>query len=165
MAEPLRLRILKALTAELEKVVPTEGGVTDLSGRVFRGRDEFGNGDPIPMLSLLESVDEKFIDGTSAKMIRGSSERQNSWELLLQGWVDDDPDHPTDPAHYLMADVMQRLAAIRLAKNNILGFGGLITELDFTPGIVRPPDTISDKAYFWVKLRINVVEDHSDPYA
>lgn len=71
MADPLRLRILKALTAEFEQMTDANG--ESMAGKVFRGRDHFGNDDPLPMISILESVDEKVIAGTSAEMPRGRS--------------------------------------------------------------------------------------------
>ena len=46
--DPLRLRIQKALTAELEQVLDDKD--RPLTGKVFRGRDHFGNSDPLPML-------------------------------------------------------------------------------------------------------------------
>lgn len=160
--DPLRLRIQKALTAELAQV-EFEGEV--LTGKVFRGRAEFGHNDPLPMISILESVDEKSVDGTSAQMKPGSSVQQSQWELLVQGFVEDDRKNPTDPGYRLLAKVKQRLAAVRNVKGNILGFGNRVTDLTFTAGIVRPADEVSDKAYFWLKVRMNVAEDHSDPYA
>lgn len=162
---PLRLRIQIALTEELKKITPSNGYQHDLHNAVFRGRDSFGDKDPLPMVSILESVDEKRPDGTSADMRPGSSVRQGQWEVLVQGFVEDDRRNPTDPGYRLMADVHQCLARLRMQKNNILGFGNAVTDLQFTTGIVRPADEISGKAYFWMKVRMNVAEDHSDPYA
>lgn len=163
MAEPLRLRILQALTAEFETLNDPNG--ESLAGKVFRGRDHFGDSDPLPLISFLESVDEKNIAGTSAEMRPGSSVQQSSWEVLVQGFVEDDLYNPTDPGYRLLAIVKQKLAEIRKVKNNILGFGPTVTDLTFSAGVVRPADEVSSKAYFWLKVRMNVAEDHSDPYA
>lgn len=162
---PLRLRIQMALTDELAKITRANGYQHDLQDAVFRGRDAFNERDPLPMVSILESVDEKSVDGTSGSMKPGSAVRQASWELLVQGFVEDDRRNPTDPGYRLMADVQKRLAELRMQKSNILGFGSAVTDLQFTTGIVRPADEISGKAYFWLKVRMNVAEDHSDPYA
>lgn len=163
MADPLRLRILKALTAEFEQMTDANG--ESMAGKVFRGRDHFGNDDPLPMISILEGVDEKAIAGTSAEMPRGRSVQQSQWELLVQGFVEDDRYNPTDPGYRLLAIVKQKLAEIRNVKDNILGFGPKVADLTFSAGVVRPADEVSDKTYFWLKVRMNVAEDHSDPYA
>jgi hypothetical protein len=165
--DPLRLRILKALTSEFEQIVAFDNGITveTMAGKVFRGRDAFGPHDPLPMISILESVDEKKIEGSSSDMRPGSSLQQSQWELLVQGFVEDDRKNPTDPAYRLLAKVKKRLADLRKVKGNVLGFGPAVTDLQFSAGIVRPADEVSEKAYFWMKVRMNVAEDHSDPYA
>ena len=56
--EPFRLRILKELTAELQKITIANGYSTDVAA-VFRGRDTFSHDDPVPMISILESILEK----------------------------------------------------------------------------------------------------------
>jgi hypothetical protein len=162
MADPYRLRVLKALTVALEEIVPTNH-TQNLCGRVFRGRDMFGEDDPVPMLSILEAVDEKALlqPPTSATVYQGP------WELLIQGFVDDDRVHPSDPAEFLMADVKARLIKerIRARDDNILGMGGTVTGLEISQGVVRPPDDISGKAYFWLRLTLKIVENLADPYA
>lgn len=79
--------------------------------------------------------------------------------------MEDDRYNPTDPGYRLLAIVKQKLAEIRNVKDNILGFGPKVTDLTFSAGVVRPADEVSDKTYFWLKVRMNVAEDHSDPYA
>lgn len=160
--DPFRLRVLKALTAALQEITPANGYRHDLSTSVFRGRDLFGEDDPLPLVSILEATDEAGQDGAP----HHSGYNKGTWGLLIQGFCEDDLDHPTDPAHYLMADVKQRLAAEqkRGAQFNILGMGGLVDQMTFTPGIVRPADAYSAKAYFWLKLDLVLVEDVTKPY-
>ena len=165
MQDPFRLRVLKALTAALEQITVANGYQFDLTGKVFRGRDAFGDGDPLPLVSILESVDEKSIGGTSAAFRPGKSIQQSEWELLVQGFVVDDRDNPTDPGYRLLADVKKKLAEVRIQKDNILGFGQKVTDFEFSAGVVRPADQVSSKTYFWLKVRMNIVEDHSDPFA
>lgn len=162
MADPFRLRVLKALTAALEEIVPT-GHTESLSGKVFRGRDLFGDDDPVPMLSILEAVDEK---AQVAPPVSGTT-YTGPWELLIQGFVDEDRLHPSDPAEFLMADVKVRLIQERIRDRdyNILGMGGKVTGLEISQGVVRPPDDISGKAYFWLRLTLKIVENLADPYS
>lgn len=166
--DPLRLLILKGMTAALAEITPAAGYQHDLSptpeypqGRVFRGRTVFGDSDPIPMVSILETP----IPPDQVKMPNNSPLVTGLWELELQGWVEDDRQNPTDPAYRLCADVK-----MRLAKANVEGMDGGVfgikrcDRLEIGPGIVRPPDMTSDKANFWLTIRVFVTEDASDPY-
>lgn len=169
--EVLRLRILIALTKLLEGTGADEPRfdirdeqdqpLDDMTGRVFRGRVIFGDKDPVPMLSVLEvpipldqiapPPDSQYSNGT--------------WELLIQGFAKDDEDNPTDPAHRLMAATKKRLIdAKKQARSNILGFKDAITDMRVGAGVVRPPDEVSAKAYFWLNLALDVNEDLADPF-
>lgn len=166
----LRLRILRALTAWLEGTVLTGFGVTDengdlltdMTGRVKRGRIIFGEGDPVPMFSILEVP----IPLDQITPPPDSSYSSGGWELLLQGFAADDADHPTDPAHVLMAAAKMRLAAAKKQNKdfNILGLGNFITGMTIGAGVVRPPDEISAKAYFWLNMSFDIVEDLFNPF-
>lgn len=163
MSDPFRLRVLKALSTALEEINPDNGYKHDLRGNVFRGRDIFGEDDPLPMVSILEAIDEKKMLPTP----EAGSAQAGPWELLIQGFIDDDFEHPTDPAHGLMAEVKKRLIQerVRDRQYNILGMGGKVTELRLSHGVVRPPDEVSAKAYFWLRLTLVMVENLLDPYA
>ena len=104
MSDPFRLRVLKAMTATLKSVTIENGYVHDLSMAVFRGRDDFGDDDPLPLVSILEHPDA--LDTTQAKNDSGAI---NPFRLLVQGFVKDDPENPTDPAYHLVADVITAL--------------------------------------------------------
>src|ERR1044072_8057709 len=165
--DPVRLRILKAMTEALKEISIANGYATDIEEQVFRGRVIFGENDPEQLLSILEvpipldqtppPVDSEFSSG--------------GWELMVQGFVLDDVDNPTDPAHVLMADVKKRLAkekrkALAMEPENcIFGLGNFVTGLRIGSGVVRPPDEISAKAYFWLTVTLDTVEDLTDPYA
>ncbi len=162
--DPLRLRVLKAITASLNLITPANGYHFDLSSSVFRGRDYFGEDDPIPMVAILESPDE---DGQNPAP-EGSGLAAGPWRLFIQGWAEDDKENPTDEAHILMADVKKRLAIESKAGRsdyNAFGMQGVVDKILFTPGVVRPPDAISGKAYFWIVLHLHIVEDVSNPYS
>lgn len=160
--DPFRLRVLKGLTTAIEATELLDGST--LTGKVFRGRGQFGAGDPIPMVSILEAP--AALDQTPAP--EGSTYSSGEWELLIQGWTKDDKTHPTDPAHGLMAAVKKTLAAERKKTtppiDNALGMTGMVTNIRISPGVVRPPDEVSDKAYFWLSLFLSIVEDLDDPY-
>jgi hypothetical protein len=162
MSDPFRLRVLQSLTTVLEGITPANGYTHDLTGRVFRGRDIFGEDDPVPMVCILEAVEEK----PQLASPQSSGESAGPWELQIQGFVEDDRMNPTDPAHRLMAEVKKRLIEERTRERqrNILGMGGRITELKISHGVVRPADEISGKAYFWLRLTLGLVENLLDPY-
>lgn len=176
MADPFRLRVLKALSAALAEIEPATDQVyvNDLTPdgekeRVIRGRLAFGSDDPLPMLSIIEPP--LAIDQLPQPKDDGGS--NGEWELVIQGWVEDDHDHPTDPAHVLMADVKARLAALKEAQEKarrktgnsayLLGEKG-VTSLQIGAGVVRPADEISSKAYFWLNIVFGVAENASNPY-
>jgi len=164
VSDPFRLKVLKALTLALEEITPANGYAFNLSGKVFRGRTSFGDNDPIPMVCILEAIEQE--QPGTVSMPAAASTANGPWALLIQGFVEDDPTNPTDPAHILMADVKKRLALERPRErqNNILGMGGRVHELKISPGVVRPPDDISGKAYFWLRVTLGMVENLSDPY-
>lgn len=164
--EPLRLRILKALTAALKEITVANGYWIDAGDNVFRGRVVYGDNDPLPLLSILEVP----IPLDQADVPADSEFSSGGWEIMIQGFVEDDEVHPTDPAHFFMADVKKRLAkekrkALEMeSEDGILGFGQFITNIRIGTGVVRPPDEISAKAYFWLTIMLDVVEDLTDPY-
>lgn len=164
--EPLRLRILKAMTDALKEISTANGYHTDVNQQVYRGRVIFGENDPLPLLSILEvpipldqtppPADSKFSSG--------------GWEIMVQGFVTDDPENPTDPAHFFMADVKKRLvmekrkALAMRGEEGIFGLGNFVTGMRIGSGVVRPPDEISAVAYFWLTITLDMVEDLADPY-
>lgn len=167
--DPLRLRVLKRLTEELKQITPANGYSVDLSSAVFRGRDVFDRNDPVPMVSILESILEK--DQLPAPP--GGASKAGPWELLIQGWAGEDTDNPTDAAYFLLADVQKRLVEVTrmpYADPNrrgcdILQMNGIITALRFSRGVARPADEVSSRAYFWLKLELDLVENLLEPYA
>ncbi|SON54319.1 hypothetical protein HDIA_0778 [Hartmannibacter diazotrophicus] len=172
MTDPFRLRAAKALTAVLQEITPDNGYVNDLSASVFRGRSIFGSTDPVTMVSILEPHTEHRDLPTPV----AASAMAREWEMLIQGFVKDDPNNPTDPAHTLAAEVCRRLAieAGRKAQAPERGFDPLgmnkrdmknrVEGILIGSPIVRPADEISNKAYFWTRLTLKIVEDISDPF-
>lgn len=72
----------------LEEITPANGYALDLSTSVFRGRNVFGDSDPIPLVSILEAPDP-INPLTSPK---DSGDQKGNWALLIQGFAVDDPD-------------------------------------------------------------------------
>lgn len=176
---PLRLRVLRSLTATLETINPetlngdgsqryTSG--LDLRGKVFRGRNKLSANDPVPSLAILESPQQ--VDISSQRPEADKS--YDAWEILIKGDVVDDKRHPTDPCHILMADVKTALNYERkrltdpnpqFGSSNILGMQGAVTEMNVSPGIVRPSEeNISPFAFFWLVITLRIVEDRTNPY-
>ena len=169
--DPLRLRIQMALSDALREITVLNGYKHDLSGaegtagnKIFRGRAVFGDGDPLPMISILEPP----LPPDQIPVPDSSGSTAGRWEMVIQGFVQDDKKHPTDPAQRLVADVLQRLAIEKkraATDMRILGFKR-IKNLIIGPPVVRPPDDlVSAKAYFWVNISIDLAEDLTKPYA
>ena len=175
MADPFRLRVLKALTEHLQRITPANGYSSDLSNftaadgltspRVFRGRDSFGENDELPFVSILEDFrpDEQKVGGP------GATEGAGQWRLLIQGFVKDDRTNPTDPAYTLAADVVKALVLIRKDRYNILGLGNsmpCVNKLSFKQPVVRPADgEVSSTAFFFITLNLELVENLENPFA
>lgn len=171
MADALRLRIMKALTAVIERARIADGFKHDLEGRVFRGRLFYGEKDPVPMISILETP----LQPATTPRPPDSQTQADTWELVIQGWVDDDRLNPTDPAYNLAADVRKTLSdekdrASRRTPggppaNDLLGLGNDVLNITIGQPVCRPPDDLSAKAYFWITVRLTLAEDLSNPYA
>lgn len=167
MAESKRLNILKALSRHLEGINGIEPYSHDLTGCVFRGRAVIGADFPVPMLSILEGKATDY--GVFADVTQ--TVRKDSWLLLLQGFVQDDPVNPTDPGYALLADVELRLSDI-IAVNEqgqpkypgVFLLNRLITSLTVASPVVRPPeDGLSSKAFFYLPLLVGMASDISKP--
>lgn len=180
---PFKLRVMRALTETLKDIRTADGYHYDLADatdphakhptRVFRGRAWYGDSDPIPMLSILEGVNPADEVAEPAPL---NTTGQYDYPLIIQGFVNDDPVNPTDPAYLFLADVRRRLAVERKRKllnsqsqPNPFGMGepgpNRVTGLTIGPGVVRPADDVSAKAYFWLSLTLRMIEDAEQPYA
>ena len=166
---PFRLKFLQGLTAVLQGITPGNGFSHDLSTSVFRGRLTYGESDPIPLVSIIEPP---LMAPNSAGPL-GAGIHKESWDLIVQGFADDDNANPTDPAHMLLAEVKIALAAEcqkmqgtpNAGNTTIFGIPRKrIVSFDTEIGFVRPSDDISSKAYFWLPLHIVVAEDWLNPY-
>jgi len=176
MADPTRLRILKNLTAIIEAIRPEDsnsqatGYTVSLQNAVFRGRNIFGDSDPLPMVAILENP----IPPDQIPSPPENPARHGDWDLAIQGFCKDDRIHPTDPAYALAADVVMALSRERTravqemkTKGRVINplFGEkAVTGFQIGVPIVRPPDETSAKAYFWLTITLNVAENLEKPY-
>jgi hypothetical protein len=168
VADPKRLRVKKELSAWLEGITPANGFQHDLTGKVFRGRDRFGEADPLPALAILEPLnpDRDINEAGTGRVVN------EQMVLLIQGWVAMDPDdpNPTDAADLLLADAKQRVGQLigndlpphqMQAHHNLYG---LVNEVLVEPGTVRPPDQFSALAYCYFRVAFGFAEKIDDPY-
>ncbi len=174
--EPFRLRVQKSLTAALQQITVANGFKSDLAtfqtdddedqDRVFRGRTLFGDDDPLPMVSILE---EPIAPENDLAPVAGTT-GTGSYDLMVQGFVPDDIDNPTDPAHILLADVKKRLIDLKTDENRndrVFRFGpkaNTVVGVSFGNGVVRPADEVSAVAYFWLRVSLELAEDHLNPF-
>lgn len=163
--DPFRLAILKRLTTMLEGIGAATGYTTEMTGRVFRGRVMFGDNDPLPMIAIIEPPVP--VDQFQAPLESDTS--TGNWDLLIQGFLPDDPKNPTDPGHFLAAQVRKVLSAHKAAKSPDQGFFATsyrvsrVKDIFIGAPIVRPSDEISAKAYFWLPVTLAVEENLADP--
>jgi len=165
--DPFRLRVQKAFTAALEQITVANGFRTDIgAGAVFRGRTFFGESDPIPMISMLEEP----IAPENDLSPRSGVAETGDYVLMVQGFVKDDPDNPTDPAHVLLADVKRRLVELKAddrRDDRVFRFGpkaNTVVAVSWDGGVVRPADEVSAVAYFWLRVTFELAEDHTNPF-
>lgn len=169
---PLRLEVLRAISSALKEIHPDNGYEFDLRDdehgrqRVVRGRLVIGNDEPLPMVSLVEPP--MAIEPISTRRQPDNTKRVGDWEIIIQGWAEDDHENPTDVAYQLEAEVRRRLALEKVrpdarrgssAGHNFFGLGPKI--LNFTIGtpVVRPNEHISEQAVFYLVLTIEIAED------
>lgn len=172
MADSYILQVEKAVVKHIGDTI--EG--FDLSGAIWRGRVRIGgrgSNEPLPAISLLQAPE---VEPETIEAGRGAT-RMREVLYFIQGWAEmPDIDNPTDQAHNLMAAVKKSLAPIMqppvknpfymLKAYNDEGVQ-MIEKLELGIGLVRPPDdeVSPNAAYFWLPIRLGLVEDPADPYA
>ena len=176
MADPFRLRLMKAICAQLKTIAPANDYENDLSDftdtagrpaeRVFRGRTFFSSeNDPLPMLCVIE--DPRAIEPNNGS--GNSTVAANEFRILIQGFVPDDKDHPLDPAYKLSAEVIKALVGAKKERFNVFGLGSTapnVLSLSIGQPVHRPPDDeVSAVAYFLVGVKLTLAENLEAPFA
>lgn len=171
LPDPKQLRILKALCVHLMGIKPSNGYDVDLSGadpggfptNVFRGQAKFGSDQPTPFVSVLESLRP---DPRPKPSGLGKVHRIDDWELLVQGWVDESRQYPTDDLYKLKAQVEKRLAEVQFPGQSVYRLGGLINDLQIGPGVVRAATPqVGGAESFYLPLIVTYVINVADPFA
>lgn len=157
MADSKRLQILKALTAHLE-------GVTgyDLTDKVWRGRNRPADESYTPYLILFEMPPEE-----EARV--GTSMSKMPWLIGVQGYIDAENPHLTDPAHNFMAAVKERIGELLNDGGASMPppefmLNGLVEDIEVDGGMVFAPDETTKACFFAMKLTLTIVENLENPY-
>lgn len=172
MPDSRQLDVLKRLTEHLRGITPENGFDFDLSESVFRGRLIFGDGDPNPLVSIVEHLTA---DVSVAVAEENRVLRHENWVLLVQGWILYDPENPTDDAYQLKAAVEQRLAECiktddqgrpAFPESYYLGLKTGVTGMTIGPGVVSVAirQDASSRAFFYLPVGIGWASDISDPF-
>lgn len=165
-----QLAILDALTGLLEGINPDNDYDYDLRGRVFVGRLIFGNSDPVPVISVVESPRP---DPFALSEVQSKLKRLERWELFVQGWAEgEDITQPTRETYLLKGVVEMRLARMAQLKPNASGglypefrLGGLVGEAQIGPGSVRPADGRDvSRPFFFIPLQLTYNRDLANTF-
>jgi hypothetical protein len=132
-------------------------------GKVHRGRPDYGSETEKPFVSIFEVRPEENPNRADETV------QKDQWLLGIQGAVEADDDHPTDPAHNLLADLKKALAAIirkdsPVDPNPAHMFDGLIVDMIMDGGICFCPQESQETALCVMKLVIELTEDLENPY-
>lgn len=165
--DPIRLRILNTLKAHLEGITPENGYDHDMAGRFFMGRSIFGSEAQVPFYSVLEAPRPNELIGGGQDKVK----RIVTWDLLLQGFVENDPINPIAPAHRLLAETELRLSEL-ISENqgrpnhpSIYRIANLATDVLIGQGVARPAtEKVSPNAFIYLPLTVKFANDLSKPY-
>jgi hypothetical protein len=163
VADSKRLQILKALTAQLETISIANGYMHDLTGGVHRGRPDFGSETDKPYIGIFEVRPEELPNRADETV------QEDQWVVGIQGTVQAGTDHPTDPAHNLLADIKRCLAVVLrpdspVSPNPYYMFDNLIADMKLDGGITFVPVEDQSAAVCVMKLTIDLVEELEDPF-
>lgn len=165
MADSKRLLLQKAICAYLLTEITTVGGYNYTLAAAYRNRNKFGDEMKLPAIV----VNENFNPDRLPANIGGTFNPKQTYEqfYLINGWVADDPtgEEPGDGAHRLLGDVKKALGKLITRDAERDGyFNKLGISLRIEPGVVRPADENSSKAFFWLRISFEIVEKVQDPY-
>lgn len=163
MADTKRLLLLKSLCNYLLTEITTANGYNFDLAAAYRGKKNFGKEVKLPAIVVLENFNPDRLPETIGGVV--GTKHKYDQIYLINGWAEGgDVEQEEDLAHLLMGDVKQALGKLLVPRNQSGFFDGLANTLSIEPGVVRPPDEQSEKAYFWMRIRLEVVEKVGDPY-
>lgn len=163
MADSKRLTILKAITTQLETVMVANGYQNNLTGKVFRGRADFGDETLWPFVGVFEVRPDDNMNRAD------ESVQKDFWTLGIQGVIKADTIHPTDPAHHLLGDIRKALGQVLkpdtpVSRNPLHMFGGLIADMTVDGGVTFSPEEMPGASVCVLKVSIDLVETMENPY-
>ncbi len=142
-----------------------------LAGRVYRGRTKFGDEmGAAPFMSILEG---RKPDENPNPVGYSRAIRDETWHILIQGFMEDDINNPLDNLYRFKGMVEQRLSMIMEVTSmddprypEIHRMGGLILDMTVGPGLVRPfnMETGGAEAFF-LPIAIQFVMNTADPFS
>lgn len=177
MEETFKVVVLERIAETLKGITPDNGYYSDFSDtetneRVRIGVDIVSVNDTMPCISIIEPVEE-FGDQIDSPCDQPVNKYQ--WDLLISGvtlydW--DNPKNSMSSAYRALYDVKKILMKEKRNTTNTLshqpnpfGLGvkgessqGLIENINFNQGIVRPPEQPSDHTFFFLRLSLNIIE-------
>jgi len=164
VADTKRLLLLKEMCSYLKSEIRLVNGYSFNLNSVYRGKKNFGREIELPAVVVLENFNPDRAPETVGGVV-GTKQKYDQ-VYLLNGWAagsgDDEGDE--DAAHRLLGDVKKAFGKLLVPRNQSGFFDGLASALYIEPGVVRPPDEQSEKAYFWMRVRLEIVEKVGDPY-
>lgn len=164
MADPKRLLLPKAICDYLVAEIKVVNGYNFDLARAYRGRNRFGEEMTMPCVALLENINPD----RAPRAVGGTNQPKHEYDMiyLLNGWTEDvNGEEPGDGAHRLLADVNVALGKLFTREAERDGyFNKLAVGLRIEPGVVRPADENSSKAFFWLRIHCQVVEKVGNPY-
>lgn len=173
---PIRVAIRRAVKAALVEINPTNGYHNDLRpdemgrARVVAGRNAIGNDEPLPLVTIIEPP--LAVEQTSTRRQPDNTVRATEWDLLIQGWVEDD-EEAGDQAYLLCAEVCRRLAQEKRRPDarpgsgngyNFFGMRNKIFEMTIGSPVVRPSETVTSQSVFYLVLTLKITEDMARPF-
>ena len=163
MADTKRLLLLKSLCNYLLTEITTANGYNFDLAAAYRGKKNFGKEVKLPAIVVLENFNPDRLPETIGGVV--GTKHKYDQIYLINGWAEGgDVEQEEDSAHLLMGDVKQALGKLLVPRNQSGFFDGLANTLSIEPGVVRPPAEQSEKAYVWMRIRLEVVEKVGDPY-
>lgn len=166
MADTKRLLLIKALCDYLLTEIVAGAEYNYTLSAAYRGKKNFGKELKLPAVAILESFNPDRVPEVIGGTV-GTKQKYDQY-YLINGWADDTEqgsgDESGDAAHRLMGDVKMALGKLLVPRNQSGFFDGLAVTLNIEPGVVRPPDEQSTQAYFWLRIRLEIVEKVGDPY-
>ena len=173
MPDTIRLRAVYAVRDALLLITTANGYECDLERRVFIGRNSFSSETTVPLVTIFEPFDDEggadyLQTGPSNQAARRKGHEtavKHDMKLWVQGIADESEElnDVTATAYQLLGCIHKALKPL-FDETESAGVGGFY-EIGIRPGIVRPPDNLSERGpYCLVPIILSLTEKIGDPY-